>query len=254
MPDDLRQFRNNVHSQNGEDGIIAEIVKRLDLAPDGERWCVEFGAWDGKHLSNTFALVSQGWNAVYIEGDAEKYKDLLNTVEKYKKIRPICAMVSADSESNQSLDQLLQSTDIPSEYDILSIDIDSYDLDVWEAHGSSPKIVIIEINSSALPGVVWRHGAKTPGNTFTATLNVARRKGYSLVCHTGNMIFVRDDLVHMLGLPARVFLYPEVLFDDRWVPELASASSTRCCLLATLKRLLPASLKVRLKQAVGSRT
>ena len=73
----LIEYRKNIHSQNGEDGVIDEIFKRINLASlSHEKWCVEFGAWDGKHYSNTFHLVEQGWNAVYIEGDIEKYSDL----------------------------------------------------------------------------------------------------------------------------------------------------------------------------------
>lgn len=42
---------------------------------------MEFGAWDGKHLSNTFALVEQGARAVYIEGDEGRFQDLLETAK-----------------------------------------------------------------------------------------------------------------------------------------------------------------------------
>jgi hypothetical protein len=77
------RYAKNVHSQNGEDGIIEELLKRLDIKNGS---VCEFGAWDGIHLSNTFNLVKQGFNAVFIEGDEMKYKDLLNTVEKYSNI------------------------------------------------------------------------------------------------------------------------------------------------------------------------
>jgi len=38
------------------------------------------------HLSNTFASVEQGWNAVYIEAHAPRCNDPLNTVMKFPKI------------------------------------------------------------------------------------------------------------------------------------------------------------------------
>ena len=60
----LNEFAGNVTSQNGEDGLIA---KALSLLPDLTLWCVEFGAWDGKHLSNTYDLVdSKGYHVVLI--------------------------------------------------------------------------------------------------------------------------------------------------------------------------------------------
>jgi hypothetical protein len=70
----LNEFAGNVTSQSGEDGLVA---KALSLLPDPTLWCVEFGAWDGKHLSNTFDLVdSKGYNVALIEGDPVKYKEL----------------------------------------------------------------------------------------------------------------------------------------------------------------------------------
>ena len=44
----------NVFSQNGEDGIIEEILNRLEIQTG---WVCEFGAWDGIYLSNTFNLI-----------------------------------------------------------------------------------------------------------------------------------------------------------------------------------------------------
>ena len=70
----LNQFENNVYSQTGEDGVIA---KTLSVLPTKNGWCVEFGAWDGKHLSNTFNLVeNDGYKVVLIEGDKAKHRAL----------------------------------------------------------------------------------------------------------------------------------------------------------------------------------
>ena len=71
------RYAKDVHSQNGEDGIVEELLKRLNI---NSGWVCEFGAWDGIHLSNTFNLVQKGFNAVFIEGDPVKFKDLLVTV------------------------------------------------------------------------------------------------------------------------------------------------------------------------------
>ena len=216
----FNNYQSDIYSQNGEDGVIAEILKRLNLFHD-DNWCVEFGAWDGKHLSNTFALVEQNaFNAVYIEGEEKRFQDLLDTVKANPKIIPICAYVCREPTGENSLDRLLAGTPIPKEFDLLSIDIDSYDLDVWESlNNFSPKIVVIEINSSIPPGIVWRHSTKLRGNTFSATCNVAQQKGYTLVCHTGNLIFVRNDLIDKLNLEDRYLKYPELLFlfDSIWI-------------------------------------
>jgi hypothetical protein len=195
----FNKFSENKYSQNAEDGIIAEILERLELNIAKNLWCVEFGAWNGILNSNTFALVEKGWHAVYIEGDLKGYGDLLKTAKKYSKIIPIEAFVERHSNEPNSLDNILAKTNIPKDFNLLSIDIDSYDCEVWESLSNYlPKVVIIEINSSVPPGIIWRHTDKTPGNTFTATLNVGKKKGYKLVCHTGNLIFVRNESSHAL--------------------------------------------------------
>ena len=119
----LIDYAFNIYSQNGEDGIIQEIIKRLDIKDSKKKWVVEFGAWDGMHLSNTFNLVKQGWKAIYIEGEKSRFNELLKTSNKYPQIFPINAFVARDSKSKDSLDNLLKKTEIPIDFDLLSIDI-----------------------------------------------------------------------------------------------------------------------------------
>ena len=38
----FNSFKRNVYSQNGEDGILQELLKKLNLEKNG--WCCEFGA------------------------------------------------------------------------------------------------------------------------------------------------------------------------------------------------------------------
>lgn len=217
----FNNYEKNVHSQNGEDGVIREILNRLNLN-NLQNWCVEFGAWDGIYLSNTFALVEEGWNAIYIEGRRDRFNDLLDTARKYPSIRAIETFVSHDRNTENSLDKILSRTDLPKDFELLSIDIDSFDLDIWESLTTySPKIVVIEINSSVMPGVIWRHSNKTPGNTFSATLRVGQKKGFTLVCHTGNLIFVRNDYMDLIKLDKQFIDYPEKLFllDSPWIND-----------------------------------
>lgn len=221
---DFEKYKYNVFSQNGEDGIIQELLLRLQEKISKDTWCVEFGAWDGIHLSNTFNLVKNGWNAFYIEGNIERYKDLKKTCGKFNKLLSECRYVEKDIESPNSLDNILESKRIPLNFDILSIDIDSFDLEIWESlKNYSSKIVIIEINSCYLPGILKWHTGKPGnsfgGNSFSATLMVAKKKGYQLICHTGNMIFVKKEYIEHIDLNEKYITYPELLFDDSSVIE-----------------------------------
>ena len=217
--DDLNKYKKNIYSQNGEDGIIEEILIRLNIKNNINSWCCEFGACDGIKLSNTFFLVKKGWKAVYIESDKDYYRKLLNTAFEYKNIYPINSLVDHRKNSPTSLDVLLKKTDIPKNFEILSIDIDSYDCDVWEnLENYSPKIVIIEINSTIPPGVLQRHNnLEKIGNSFSSTLEVALKKDYILVCHTGNLIFVKKELINFINIKEKYIRHPEMLFDGRYL-------------------------------------
>ena len=188
-------YSKNVYSQNGEDGVIEELLKRLDISGG---WVCEFGAWDGIYLSNTFNLVEKGFNAVYIEGNSEKYAELLNTVATHSNITPINALV----DPQNSLDQLLSTTNIPNDFDVLSIDVDSYDYQVWkDVNVYQPKMVIIQINSSVNTNVDYiNDSVNYLGTGFKSMYELGVEKGYTFVLHTGNMVFVINELFDKLNI------------------------------------------------------
>jgi hypothetical protein len=217
----LNGYCHNIYSQNGEDGVLSELLLRLGMNGNYQGSCVEFGAWDGKHLSNTYALVESGWNAVYIESDVERYKSLQQTARLYPRITPINRLVECESWSINTIDQILSETPIEKFFDILSIDIDSYDLKVWQSMQIyQPKIVVIEINSSFRTGLKRNHNYRgTQGNSFASTLETGLSKGYQLVCHTGNLIFVKDELFPLVRLPRHFSEYPELLFVNYFLSQ-----------------------------------
>ena len=109
-------YNKNIYSQNGEDGIIEELLNRLNIQ---EGWVCEFGAWDGIHLSNTFNLIEKGFSAVFIEGDKNRFNDLLVTQNKHPKIVAVNEYVDHNINSDKSLDNLLKKTNIPIGFDII---------------------------------------------------------------------------------------------------------------------------------------
>ena len=192
------KYKKNIFSQNGEDGVIEEILNRLNLS---DRWCCEFGAWDGKHLSNTFKLIKEGYNAVLIEGDENRYSDLVKTSNQYKTITPINKFVDL---TDNTLDSILSKTEIPVDFTLLSIDIDTNDYQIWKSlNNYRPIVVIFEINSEIYPlDYKWIHD-ENQGKIQTswgAMYKLAEEKGYKFVCHTGNMIFIREDYFDRISI------------------------------------------------------
>lgn len=204
----LLLYAKNYYSQNGEDGVIEEIFKRLEITSG---WLCEFGAGDGKTISNSYYWVKEhGFKVVYIENGDEDYQRILKVVDEH----PVGQIIAIkETVTPDNINSILEGTPIPSDFEMLSIDIDSYDYDVWEGITKyNPKVVIIEVNSSLLPGVLHTYkGGPIDGNSFTSTIELGKRKGYTPVCHTGNLIFVRDDLVHKVLIPDDMFVW-------NWVP------------------------------------
>jgi hypothetical protein len=194
---ELLRFRRNINSQAGEDGVLAEILRRLGI---DRGWFCEFGAWDGKFLSNTYALLEKGWNGVMIEGDESRYSDLVKTALQFAgHLHPICRYVT-HTAGPDSLDSLLGSTPIPQDFDVLSVDVDGLDYYIWEAcQHYNPKIVIIEINSNYPPGVDHLESGSNAHASFSSMVKLGARKGYVPVLHTGNIFFVRSDLATIVA-------------------------------------------------------
>ena len=197
---DLARYARNVYSQCGEDGIIEAVLERL---PERDGWCVEFGAWDGEKFSNTAHLVEQGAHAVLIEGDARRCRALTRRSAANPRVTVLNAMVGWGAED--SLDTLLDSTDVPLGFDLLSIDIDGTDYHVWEAVRTyRPKVVVIEFNPTIPNGVDFVQAAdpdRCHGASISSLDALARRKGYRLAATTEyNAFFVLAELWPGLGL------------------------------------------------------
>ena len=148
----LRNFASNVTSQTGEDGIIEKI---FSIIPATTRCCAEFGAWDGKEFSNTWNLIhNRNWRAVLIEADQDRYAELVDNNRGRQDV--LCLNKKVDLEGPDCLDNILAGTDIPVEFDLLSIDIDGNDYYVWESLVNyRPKLVIIEFNLTIPNDIVF---------------------------------------------------------------------------------------------------
>lgn len=197
----LLEHRRDVYSQTGEDGIIETILATVG---DPDHWCVEFGAWDGQHLSNTRNLIeSRAYKAVLIEGDRERWAALNAFYEGNDQITPINAFVGFD-EAN-GLDAILSRTEIPSGFDFLSIDIDGNDFHVWKAiNVYGPKLICIEFN----PTIPTESDFVQPANpevnqgaSLKALVDLGKAKGYELASALQfNAFFVRNDLFPRLQI------------------------------------------------------
>lgn len=192
----LNDFKRDITSQNGEDGVLEAIFDKIGVS---NKWCCEFGAWDGKQFSNTYNLIAQhGWSGVLIESDPNRFSQLVTNMSGFETVTTLQAMVQ---ESN--FETILSQTPIPKDFDLLSIDIDGEDYLVWQALESyRPRVVVIEVHSGFPPGisVVPKRGHSPHGASIEPMVELAKRKGYELALHTGNAIFVLREYGKELGV------------------------------------------------------
>jgi len=190
----LLEFKDNVHSQAGEDGIIEKI---LEVIPENDKWCVEFGAWDGIYLSNVRNLIEQaGYSAVLIEGSKIKYDELRKNYSKHKNITCINTFVGFSDAEN--LDEILKDTPIPEKFDLLSVDVDGNDYHIWKAVSKyNPKLVVIEFNPTIPTEIKFVQEPATSvnqGASLLALVELGKEKGYELVSVLPfNAFFVRSE-------------------------------------------------------------
>jgi len=189
-----------VNSQNGEDGMIREIFRRIGTT---DRVFVEVGIGDGRE-NNTAFLLSQNWTGFWIDGN-EKF---LKKVRDRKDLPAGTLKLRAAYVSRENITGLFSEMGVPREFDLLSLDIDQNTYYAWQGlAGYHPRVVVIEYNAALPPDLDWKvryepekvcDGTINSGASLKALENLGRQFGYCLVgCDIigVNAFFVRSDLV-----------------------------------------------------------
>lgn len=191
MLESLENYKKDIYSQNGEDGVVEYLLGKLGIDCG---YFVDIGAWDGKYLSNTYHLLEQGWRGLDIEGNRNHFVGLIKTANIFPNLNIMLREVKPDE-----MDKLLGMFGVPSNFDLLNIDIDSYDYWLWtNMKNYKPKIVIIECNGlydseyiqPAKSGYKGKKGSSRP-----SLIKLGESLGYKFVGQVGNLFFVRSDLL-----------------------------------------------------------
>jgi hypothetical protein len=202
----LSGFELRVLSQNGEDGVLAEIFRRIG-AP--ARFFVEFGVESGREGTCVCLADIAEWTGLFIEANPSFYGELERKYAASARVRTTEAMVTPEN-----IEELFRRADVPAEPDVVSIDIDGGDYWVWEAIVDfRPRVVVIEYNAAIdsqrrlvqpRDRLGW-DGTDYFGASLRALQGLGESKGYRLV-HTEmaglNAFFVREDLAGSRFHPA----------------------------------------------------
>jgi hypothetical protein len=188
----------SVCSQNGEDGVLAALLRAIGTQSG---FFVEFGVGGGEQGNCVFLADWAGWAGLFIESSVPDYSRLSLKYRRNPLVRARHAVVGAGN-----VEALFTEERVPAAFDVLSIDIDGNDFWVWEAITAfRPRIVVIEYNANlALDSELVmprddRHqwdGTDYFGASLGAYRKLGQTKGYELV-HTDstgvNAFFVRRE-------------------------------------------------------------
>ena len=201
--------KNYFASQNGEEGLLFEILSRLDLASG---FCVEAGGSNGMFCSNTALLLkSQGWRGLFVEYNWNLHLESKSNWADNPNVRHQCSKVDGDNIN----------AFVKDDCDLLSLDTDGLDYEIWAGLKAKPKIVIIEIDSSIPPGVLTRDDGLAC--TYEHTVRLGLAKGYFLLVHTGNLIFIDNKYRKLFPeVKGDGLSNSELYFNRSWVREEAA--------------------------------
>jgi hypothetical protein len=197
----LNRLEAQVYSQNGEDGILAEIFSRIGTT---NRVFVEFGAGDGTENNSAYLLL-KGWSGFWFDGEESN----LSTMRRQfaQPIEGKRLVVAREFFTAENAVDLLKKHSVPTEFDLLSLDVDRNTSWIWRAlKPLRPRVAVIEYNAHIPPQDDWEipyaaekswDGTMMYGAGLLRLEQIGRESGYSLVgCDLSgsNAFFIRDDL------------------------------------------------------------
>jgi hypothetical protein len=194
-------YGHQVHSQFGEDGMIAEVFRRIGTS---DKMFLEVGVGNGLE-NNTAYLLTQGWTGCWVEGDPRGVRTIRDNLERRLSDGPLKLIELFVIMEN--IAPALKASAVPEDLDLLSIDVDQNTYWIWSALVNiRARVVVVEYNAT-FPASVDRKAEYNPqaqwdgsfyyGVSLKVFELLGRRLGYSLVgCDlTGtNALFVKQEL------------------------------------------------------------
>lgn len=188
--------------------MLIDLFETLEKKPS--RWVVEFGVHGGHDGVILEPLISDDYSGVLIESSKSGYEQ----VKEIYKHNPLITCINSFVEpvGKKSLDNLLATTSCPKYFDVLLIDIDSIDYQVWDSFNNyHPIFVIIEFQPLYGPNLKRIHNVSLnewvgeasfiKGSSIKSLVELGRKKGYSLVTTTRNdAYFVKEEFLHCFHL------------------------------------------------------
>ena len=195
--------KNYTFSQNGEEGILLECLARMGIC---QGHAVEIGGNDGRYCSNTALLLERGWSGTFVESEWPLYLKCEANWSHRPDVKSTCCKVTAHDVNFYVRDNC----------DLLSIDTDGSDYEIFKGMEAKPKIVIVEIDSSIPPDMDAFNADGGAG--YKPMVELALEKGYFLLCHTGNLVLIDEQYRYLFPEAAEhPVIYADLYFNRSWL-------------------------------------
>lgn len=186
-------------AQNNEDKIVIDLFFKKNIK---NGVFIEFGAWDGVHLSNCKLLADHNWSGFFIEGNSLRFEDCKKNYKDNNKIKVLNKFI----DEKYTLNDLIKENNID-KIDVLSIDIDGKDLtELKRLTLVKPKVIIIEYNSTIPFDVECEDNIGGNGSSYLSINNHLSKNNYELINFTVcNLIFIEKDFNQNQNKKVEVF-------------------------------------------------
>ena len=196
----LNSYGKKCFSQNDEDGITLEIIKRLGVK---KGVFAEFGPGNGLE-NNTICLAALKWKGFWAGSEDLKFK--YNNSKNFHFFKEWITKENVLNIFNEGIKNLNEK-----KVDVLSLDLDGNDIYILEElikNIKHPSLIIAEYNAKFPPPIkfkikyepkfIWR-GDDYFGASLSELADVLKKYSYELVCcnsHTGsNAVFIKNDCI-----------------------------------------------------------
>jgi hypothetical protein len=189
-PRRLNRFEHQVFSQNGEDGIIREIFRRIGVS---NKIFLEIGVADGQETNTTF-LLTQGWQGFWLEGDPLAVQAIRRNFRGPLRCSQITLLHLWATAEN--IVPSLRAMSVPVDIDLLSLDVDRNTYWILEAllPALRPKVAVVEYNSSYPADIDWKVEYDAARSWNGTSYFGASLKALELLCAKHDLCLVGCDL------------------------------------------------------------
>ena len=211
MNDLLYNYRHDVFSDNGEDGINEAIFKYLNIT---EGVVLEIGAWDGFQSSNCANLWSKNkkFKGILVESTS---KLNLSLEDEYNNIACFRSLISIENTLEDVIDECKFEVDNDN-FVLASIDVDGDDLNVAKSLGKyKPIVLIIEPNGDVI------QKSNPSGSSIKELIDFGNDIGYDFIGmsgyvgkHSGNVYLIRNDYKNKFDICSKPWQQRGILLSE----------------------------------------